>query len=91
MKENNIYLKKGLYEDTLNVDLPVSLAHLDCDRYNSVLTCLTRIEPHLVRGGALVVQNYWPGGRKAVDEYFRARNKNEFRFEQKAALYIVKK
>lgn len=90
-KKNNIYLKKGLFEDTLKIESPASLAHLDCDCYDSVLTCLNRIVPHLVRGGTMVVHDYWPGGRKAVEEYFGTMDRNEFRFVQKTALYIVKK
>ena len=87
---NNFCLEKGLYEDTLQIKSPVSLAHIDCDWYDSVLTCLNRIEPHLVRGGTIVVNNYWPGVQKAVDKYFENRDKNNYSFIQKSALYIVR-
>ena len=33
---------------------PVALAHLDCDWYASVLTCLENIVPRLAPGGVLV-------------------------------------
>jgi hypothetical protein len=90
-KENKICLEKGLYEETLRVNLPVSLAHLDCDWYNSVLTCLDRIEPHLVRGGTLIVQDYWQGAKKAVKKYFEHKDKKGYSFARKTALHIVKR
>lgn len=90
-QENNIHLVKGLFQDTLVVDSPVSLAHIDCDWYDSVSTCLSRIEPHLIKGGVLVIDDYyaWSGCKTAVDDYFK--DKQEYEFIQKARLHIVKK
>jgi Macrocin-O-methyltransferase (TylF) len=89
--ENNVHLIKGLFEDTLHVSMPVSLAHIDCDWYESVMTCLQRIEPHLVSGGILVIDDYaaWSGCRKAVDDYFEKR-RTEFDFIENKRLHIVK-
>src|SRR3954471_493317 len=42
---NNIHLVKGMFQDTLQIDQPVALAHLDGDWFDSVMTCLQRIEP----------------------------------------------
>jgi len=91
VEKNHIYIKKGLFEDTLKVESPVSLAHIDCDWYDSVLTCLNRIEPHLVRGGTLIVNDYWLGCRKAVHKYFEKKNSGDYSFTKKAALFIVKR
>lgn len=80
---------KGLYEETLNVQSPVALAHIDCDWYESVLTCLERIAPHLEVGGSLIVDDYfaWSGCRAAVDEYF-ADKTSTYRFMERARLHI---
>lgn len=90
-KENNIQLIKGLYRDTLKIEFPIAFAHIDCDWYDSVLTCLQQIEPHLVRGGTLIIDDYytWSGCKKAVDEYFD--NKNNYKFIKKSRLHIIKK
>lgn len=90
--ENNVYLIKGLFENTLFVDKPVALAHIDCDWYEPVMTCLERIEPHLVKGGMLIIDDYytWAGCRKAVDAYF-ANKKDEFKFINKTSFHIIRK
>ena len=90
--ENNIYLVKGLYQDTLKINSPVALAHIDCDWYDSVLTCLKKIEPFLVTGGTLIIDDYyhWSGCRKAVDEFFKDR-RGGYLFTKKSRLHIVKK
>jgi asparagine synthase (glutamine-hydrolysing) len=91
--ENNIYLKRGLFQDTLKVESTVSLAHVDCDWHDSVLTCLNRIEPYLARGGTLIIDDYhsWSGCRKAVHEYFENKDRNDYTFINKTALHIVKR
>jgi len=90
---NNVHLVKGLFQDTMKIDFPVALAHIDCDWYESVLTCLTRIVPELVVGGTLVIDDYysWSGCKKAVDEYFHGNNRENFRFVRKNRLHIIKK
>lgn len=71
-QENNIKLVKGYFEDTLYITEPVALAHIDCDWYASVMSCLFQIEPRLSSGGKLIFDDYydWSGCRNAVDEYF---------------------
>jgi asparagine synthase (glutamine-hydrolysing) len=87
--DHHVSLVKGLYQNALRVDQPVALAHLDCDWYDSVMVCLQRIEPRLVPGGILVIDDYadWAGCRKAVDEYFAGR-RGEFEFRIKSRLHI---
>ena len=69
---HHIHLIKGYFEDTLFVNDPVAFAHIDCDWYASVMSCLVQIEPHLTPGGKIVFDDYyeWSGCRLAVDEYF---------------------
>jgi asparagine synthase (glutamine-hydrolysing) len=88
---NNISLIKGLYEDTLQINAPVAFAHIDCDWYESVMTCLTEIVPFLSKDGILVIDDYyaWSGCKKAVDEYFTDK-RSDFKFENKYRLEITK-
>ena len=73
--ENNIELIEGLIQDTLRIDSPVSLAHIDVDWYESVIISLLNIEPKLSPGGSIVIDDYydWSGCRRAVDEYFSSK------------------
>jgi asparagine synthase (glutamine-hydrolysing) len=91
LEANNVQLVRGLFQDTLHVDQPVALAHLDGDWYESTMTCLSRIAPRIVPGGRLVIDDYdaWSGCRKAVDEYFASRGE-EFKFERQARMHVVK-
>jgi Macrocin-O-methyltransferase (TylF) len=90
VKDNNVELIRGLFEDTIELDEPVALAHLDGDWYESTMTCLTRIAPLLSPGGRIVLDDYskWSGCRAAVDEYFAGRD--EFRFEHGAKLHVIR-
>jgi asparagine synthase (glutamine-hydrolysing) len=87
---NGVQLIKGLVEDTLQVDRPVLLAHIDVDWYDPVTVCLERIVPKLSEHGAIVLDDYkdWSGCHKAVDDYFRAR-KHEFRFDLSGGNLVV--
>jgi len=91
--DHAVRLVEGLYEDTLHVDGPVSLAHLDCDWYDSVMVCLERIVPHLARRGTLVVDDYhsWSGSRRAVDDFFAYQPAGAFEFVERSRLHIVRR
>ncbi|MEZ5329498.1 MAG: TylF/MycF/NovP-related O-methyltransferase [Verrucomicrobiales bacterium] len=88
---NNVRMIKGLFEDTITLDEPVALAHIDGDWYESVYVCLERIAPNLVLGGRFVIDDYdaWSGCRKAVDDFFKGRSE-EFVFVKKSRLHIVR-
>jgi predicted O-methyltransferase YrrM len=88
--EHNVELVRGLFEDTIDLDEPVALAHLDGDWYESTMTCLTRIAPLLTPGGRIVLDDYyhWSGCRTAVDEYFAGRD--GYRLERRAKLHVVR-
>ena len=92
LNQNNVHLIKGLFENTLFVNKPVALAHIDCDWYESVMISLQRIEPYLIKGGVLIIDDYyqWLGCRKAVDTYF-ANKKEKFKFIKKSRLHIIRK
>lgn len=90
--ENNVAFIPGLYESSLHLNDPVALAHIDCDWYDSVMICLTRIVPHLSKGGILVIDDYyhWLGCRNAVDSFFK-NTLDDFEFIHGARLRIRKK
>jgi O-methyltransferase len=90
-ESNNVRLIQGMVQDTLTIDEPVSLAHVDVDWYEPVWTCLTRLEPRLSVGGSLVLDDYhaWSGCRRAVDEYFRGPIRVGFRFDDRAGPLVV--
>ncbi len=88
----HVRLIDGLFENRLRIDGPVACAHIDGDWYESVSCCLARIEPWLVRGGVLVIDDYeaWSGCRRAVDEYF-AGMRDRFEWIMKARLHLVRR
>ena len=88
--DHDVELVEGLFEDTLVVEEPVALAHLDGDWYASTMTCLTRIAPRLSVGGRIVIDDFdtWSGCRTAVEEYFAGRP--GFRFEYRGRLHVVR-
>ena len=92
VEENSVQLIQGLFEETLTGDDPVALAHIDCDWYESVMTCLIRIAPRLAPGGTLVLDDYqhWSGCRRAVDDFFRTR-RSDFVFKTRDRLHITKR
>jgi len=91
IEENNIKLIKGLVEETLKVDEPVALAHIDCDWYSPVKVSIERIVPFLSTGGRLIIDDYyhWSGAKKAVDEFLMGHP--EFKIEHHSRLHLVKK
>lgn len=85
-----VELVPGLFEDTIHVDGPVALAHLDGDWYDSTMVCLERIAPHVVRGGRIVLDDYyyWDGSREATQDFFAQRA--DFRIEHRAKAHVVR-
>jgi O-methyltransferase len=73
----NIQLVKGFFSDTLSqfAQMKFRVAHLDCDLYQSYVTCLEFLYPRIVPGGYMVFDEYdtsesvYPGARKAIDEF----------------------
>jgi asparagine synthase (glutamine-hydrolysing) len=89
---NSVHLIKGLFQETMTDIGPVAMAHIDCDWYESVFTCLEHIVPRLVTGGTLVFDDYdrWSGCRKAVDEFFADR-RGDFTFTRRHRLHVTKR
>ena len=90
--DDDVTFVEGYYEQTMpgSIEFPVAVAHLDCDWYDSVMTCLRTIEPHLVIGGRFLIDDYynWSGCTDAVNEFFAG--KEDYRWEHKSRLHLVK-
>jgi len=89
-ESNNVTLIEGLFEDTLRLDGPVALAHIDGDWYESVKVCLDRIWPELSIGGVMIIDDYddWSGCRTAVDEFLADHPQCEV--ERRSRLHLVR-
>lgn len=83
---DGVVLVQGLFEDTLHPEGPVALAHIDCDWYEPVRTCIDRILPKLVPGGILVFDDYssYSGCTRAVDEMLAANPRLERIFHSRS-------
>jgi predicted O-methyltransferase YrrM len=93
LSDHDIELIQGLLENTLVVDRPVSLAHIDVDWYEPVMTSLERVAPRLSPGGVIVLDDYfdWSGCRKATDD-FLARTTFTFERDRSAhSLALIKR
>lgn len=91
LEKNNIKLIKGLYQETMFITSPVSMAHIDCDWYESVKYCLEQISPNLQVGGIIVIDDYdhWSGCRVAVDEFLgKQENSGAFKVVHKSRLQL---
>lgn len=66
-----IHLHRGLFEDTLRLQRPVALAHVDCDWFEPVRLCLQRIWPVLSLDGVMIFDDYnaYGGCTAAVDAF----------------------
>ncbi|HSY05808.1 MAG TPA: TylF/MycF/NovP-related O-methyltransferase [Steroidobacteraceae bacterium] len=88
---------KGDVAQTLSAagELPQTIAvlRLDTDWYESTKTELEALYPRLVPGGVLIIDDYghWGGARKAVDEYFAARERPFLQYIDPTARIGVKR
>jgi O-methyltransferase len=75
---DRITVLKGFFEQTLPrlADERFSVAHLDCDLYESYKVCLEFIYPRMLPRSFIVLDDYrlpanvYPGADRAVDEFF---------------------
>ena len=76
----------GAFETSLHPAGPAAFAHVDCDWYDSVVTCLDRIFPKLSQGGIMIFDDYksYAGCKKAVDEFLSGRTDVEVLFAERS-------
>src|SRR5262245_25949255 len=66
----------GLFPQTLPPSLTnIAFAHIDCDQYDSVKSCIENLWPLMVSGGIMYFDDYhWlEGATRAVDESFAGK------------------
>jgi hypothetical protein len=75
---DRISVLKGFFDQTLSrlAHEKFTVAHLDCDLYESYKVCLEFVYPRMLPGGLIVLDDYrlpanvYPGADRAVDEFF---------------------
>ncbi|MGI9052503.1 MAG: TylF/MycF/NovP-related O-methyltransferase [Ilumatobacteraceae bacterium] len=91
IEENSVRLIKGKVQDTMAIDGPVCVGHIDVDWHDPVMHCLEQLTPHLVEGGSIVLRAYndWSGCRSAAEEYFDRVGRSGFDFDDSAGHLVV--
>jgi hypothetical protein len=79
--EERVRLVKGWFQDTVpQYRGSITILHLDCDLYQSYQTCLESLYDKVISGGVIMFDEYdgrwWPGARKAIDEFFAEKPEN---------------
>lgn len=65
---------KGWFDETVpkaQFETDIAMLRLDCDWYDSVRVCLVNLFPKLIRGGLVILDDYytWDGCSRAVHDY----------------------
>jgi hypothetical protein len=99
--QRDITLVKGYFENTLVKwrDREFVVVHLDCDLYQSYMTCLEFFYPRVRPGGFIVFDEYdfiadvYPGAQKAIDTFLAGKPEKIQRFPDSAKprYFIVKR
>lgn len=76
--EDKLIIRKGWFKDTLRDPLPkeVSILHIDCDWYDSVMLTLGTFYDLVAEGGVILLDDFghWEGCREAFYDFVRKRN-----------------
>lgn len=92
-----VTFKKGWFSETLRDFVPeegIAVLRLDGDWYDSTLQCLEALYKHVVRGGIVIIDDYymWDGCSKAVHDFLSAhRLPARIRQTGMSVCYIVPK
>ena len=75
---NRVRIVPGWFQDTLPTVTAkeIAILNIDADWYESVKLCLNAFYDRVVPGGFVSLDDYgyWPGCKRAVDEFFQARH-----------------
>lgn len=72
---------------------PIAILRLDGDWYESTMDCLSALYPHVVKGGLLLIDDYytWDGCARAVHDYLSAHKLADRIESASGVCYMVKK
>ncbi len=93
---NTIHIVEGWFEDSLPISLPsqnIALLRLDCDWYDSTMTCLEYLFPKVIVNGIIVLDDYytWDGCSKALHDYLSKYSRLERIMQHNQICYLVKR
>jgi O-methyltransferase len=82
----DVEFHRGWFEDTIpkyQPERPISVLRLDGDWYESTMTCLRALVPHLAPKAVILVDDYysWDGCARAIHDYL-AETKSTMRIQQ---------
>ncbi|WP_191162200.1 TylF/MycF/NovP-related O-methyltransferase [Mucilaginibacter glaciei] len=96
--EENVVYVKGFFPDSLAQIKEVeglALVHIDCDLGAPFKAALDYFYPRLQKGGFLIMHDYtslfWPGAKKAIDEYFKDKPEFLIPIPDKSGTCIIRK
>lgn len=84
---------KGLVENTMmNINFDIAYLHCDTDFYSAVYHCLVDASPHVVVGGAIVIDDYYAYGsaRNAVTDFFTEVNSTHLKTSRNHVYRVTK-
>lgn len=87
-ESNNISLIEGFFENTMTLQYPIAFAHIDCDWYDSVTTCIDKIAPHMSLNGVIVFDDYhsYDGCKRAVDNWLKKDQRFRLKLVDRSAV-----
>jgi len=91
----NYVIYKGWFKDTLSsyAGVEIAILRLDGDWYDSTYQCLEALYPKVVKGGLIIVDDYyaWEGCVRAIYDYFSLNNiTDRIRSSSNGVCYILK-
>jgi O-methyltransferase len=93
----SVRLVRGYFDETLRqYEGEIALLHLDCDLYESYVSCLNALYARVRSGGVIMFDEYgdsnFPGAKRAVDEFFRDKAEKPLIYQQHQYLrhYVIK-
>ncbi len=90
--------QKGFFETSLGYYSgdKIALPHVDVGLYQSYMTVLETLYPHVVEGGAILFDEYseetakWPEAKKAIDLFFGKKTSSIRRDDLTGKHYLIK-
>ncbi len=76
----DVHFHVGWFAQTMSAFMPeepIALLRLDSDWFDSTMTCLTQLVPHMAPGGVILVDDYytWDGCCHAIHTYLARENR----------------